>query len=194
MISNTPPRTRSKTVSMIGSIHLLVLFLTIAMAGCSDSNNSSLSTAELVGVYWGRYGGGDETFEIFEDGTFSQTFRVGTNTVYAIKGTWKFEEHMTTDGKWQTTIGTNGIFEAKRTSRIQEKVKVDRVTFKPFMIPRGVHGQTSEAKVEVGVGQWIRKPIRIEFGPWPYHVSKVKGEGATIKVEPSNHDAGNADK
>jgi hypothetical protein len=163
---------------------LIFLFTIIALAGCS-ADNSLPSTSEIVGTYWGRYAGGDETFEIRTNGTFSQTFQIGTNIVYAINGKWRFEKEVTFDGKWGVKTNMNGVFIGEKISNEKRVVQVNRITFKPFMIPSGVSGSKSNSKVDIGTGSWLRNPIRIEIGPWPYFAAKIAGQGATVNK--ANH-------
>jgi hypothetical protein len=164
---------------------LIFLFLITGLAGCS-ADNSPPSTSEIVGTYWGRYGGGDETFEIRTNGTFSQTFQIGTNIVYAVNGTWRFETEMTVNGDWRLKGISNGVFIEEKNPNEKRVVQVNHIRFEPFMIPDGVSGNKSNSKVDIGTGSWLRNPIRIEIGAWPYFASKVTGEGATVKVNKGN--------
>ncbi len=112
----------------------------------------------------GRYRGGVETFEIRSDGTFSQTLQIAGDAVYAISGKWRFEKEITIENKL---------------------VQVDRVDFEPFMVPSASATPRSNAnsKVQIGHGSWVRDPVRLEFGAWPYFAVKVRGEGATISED-----------
>lgn len=125
------------------------LAITAAMSGCGSDKTPS-SMAEVVGIYMGSYGGGVESFEIKADGSFAQTFRVGTNVIYNATGKWNI------------------------TNRL--------IHFGPFMSPDGMWDGKFDGKpdsTQGAPGTWYRGPIRIEFTEWPYHVAKVKGEGAT---------------
>jgi hypothetical protein len=79
-------------------------------------------------------------------------------------------------------IGTNVIY---RSSGKWEVTRQD-MTFRPFVSPRAVTRRDSDTKVEVAPGGWARDPIRIDFGPWPYGVAKVSGQGATTPRPPMN--------
>jgi hypothetical protein len=120
------------------------------IVGCKNSPDSP-TKQEVIGIYMGKYASGIETIEIRADGSFSQQFRLGSNLVYA------------SDGKWE----------------IRDAI----ISFTPFVFPtemlRTKMGAPAQ-KVDVAPGGWARNPIHIEFGPWPYHVAKVSGEGAQV--------------
>src|SRR5215207_2334264 len=46
---------------------------------------------EVPGTYRGQYGGGTETFEIRNDGSFTQVLTVGTTNLYTNSGTWRIK-------------------------------------------------------------------------------------------------------
>jgi hypothetical protein len=157
------------------------------LTGCSG-DHSPPSTAEIVGTYWGHYGDGDETIELRLNGTFSQTFQIGTNIVYTMNGKWRFEKEMILDEKRQLKINSSGRLNQEKISDEKKVVRVNRITFKPFMIPNGIYKRGSDIKLDVVSGRWSRNPVRIEFGPWPYFANKIAGQGAmTNRANSTSH-------
>lgn len=158
---------------------LVLLCLLHVLVGCSNAD-SAVSKADIVGTYRGRYRGGLETFEILENGSFSQTFQIGTNTAYTSIGKWRFETNVIVDGDYRSVF-TNGVFQEKKVSDKKRSVKINRIIFEPFIIPKEPSRTNSDFKVQSGGGDWLRNPIRIELGPWPYLVGKFRGQGAVTK-------------
>jgi hypothetical protein len=141
----------------------MFFFMMPALAGCSVASLPP-TPSEIVGTYMGRYRGGVETFELRPDGTFSQTFQIGSDAVYSISGKWRFKKEMTIEKK---------------------VVQVNRVDFEPFMVPSAsaTPGSNANSKVQIGHGSWIRDPVRLEIGAWPYFVVKVRGDGASTSED-----------
>ena len=79
-------------------------------------------------------------------------------------------------------VGTNVIYRSNGKWEIGSQ----DMTFRPFVTPRAIMRRDSDIKVEVAPGKWARGPIHIDFGPWPYGVAKVSGEGATAAKRPVN--------
>jgi hypothetical protein len=131
-------------------LRLIVVIALFAFEGCGDHGGPP-TKQEIAGVYKGRYAGGIETIDIRINGSFSQDFRVGSSLVYTSNGTWDIQ-------------GKN-------------------LSFTPFAFPTEIlrmKGDGRSQKVGSAPGLWARGPIHIEFGPWPYHVAKVDGEGSGV--------------
>lgn len=127
--------------------------LTLAMSvfvGCGGDCEPPRKE-EVVGMYMGKYANGIEVIEIGQSGSFSQEFQIGSKRVYASEGKWEMEGAV--------------------------------ISFRPFVFPSEMlrtNDGSFHQRVDVAPGQWARNPVHIEFGPWPYHVAKVSGEGAQV--------------
>ncbi len=127
---------------------LLALVFAAGLASCSKSAKApSPTNADVVGVYLGRYFDGNETVEMRADGTFKQTFTKNGVTVYSHEGKWEFTPPYD-------------------------------VALKPFMsvIDYTRKNVFDGPPRQVGVmsADFRRDPDRIEFGEWPYLVTKPK--------------------
>src|SRR5688572_13660007 len=73
-------------------MRLMPLLAFFGLGGCEKKADAPPTTADLVGRYEGRYGGGDETIELKADGNFEQVFKVGNATTYTSSGKWRFHD------------------------------------------------------------------------------------------------------
>ncbi|MFO1511634.1 MAG: hypothetical protein U1F83_01770 [Verrucomicrobiota bacterium] len=117
----------------------------VLVTSCNQKPSIPPDPKTIVGVYRGQYYGGTETFKLHEDGTSTQEFtKDGSGVVYSLKGKWELSGH--------------------------------DVSIRPFYVARTVAPSNSEPALMVGVGQgtFFEKPERIEFGEWPYLVTKLR--------------------
>ena len=120
----------------------MILFV----ASCSEEPSGMQSSAtNIPGTYVGRYYGGFETVELRDNGTFRQKFETNGAIVY------------TNDGKW--TFSPPNV-----------------IHFTPFVYLIDLSGnsvETGKPSLSADMAAKLQKnPHRIEFGPWPYIVTK----------------------
>jgi len=126
--------------------------MVLVFTSCSDKDQDVKSTdKDVVGVYVGRYYDGFETVEMRPNGTFKQTFEKNGSVVYSHEGKWKFSSPEALD-------------------------------LAPFMSLVDLSGKgvtTGKPSLSEGMAaNFRRNPDRIEFGAWPYVVSKKTSAAA----------------
>jgi len=135
---------------MNGIIRYVLMLIAIGATGCGSRQNAVAPTADEVVGIYMGRYGGGVA-----------TFEIRTNGTFL----------------QLFRIGTNLIYESTGKWEMARGQSID---FKPFVVPKGVYRRSSDQRFDAGGGSWVRGPIRIEFGPWPYHIAKVAGHGATV--------------
>lgn len=120
-----------------------VILLCFVLAGCSK--RAQVTVLTVSGRYGGRYFDGEESFEMRPDGTYSQVFQRGGKVVYTNSGTWILRTNQT-------------------------------IVLRPFvgLTDPSIGGARTGAsnRFESMIAVFEDDPDRLEFGEWPYFVTR----------------------
>jgi hypothetical protein len=76
--------------AVVKALSLLTLYCLFLFAGGCEPSKPVMSTSDVVGIYRGKYRGGQETFELRTNGTFTQIFRKNNGSDgYTNEGRWE---------------------------------------------------------------------------------------------------------